>query len=642
MKTIALLGAPNCGKTTLFNAVTGLHQHVGNWPGVTVERREGLSAENDLKWVDLPGTCSLSPYSAEEKVTVDYLLKGEYDIILQIVDATALSRGLYLTHQLMQLQKPMLLALNMMDECRRQGRVIQEKTLSQRLGMRVVSLTARTGEGIPALLEALAQTPTIPPLPEAGTGREAFALAQRAAQEKTAFHAWKCMEGDDYPADSVLLEKAQRQLAAQQGMDAVCAVATLRYDWAERLCREVCRGGESAFSLTDAVDTVVLHPVMALPMLLMMLGGMAALSFGRLGSSLSGALTDLLTLAQTALEALLQRAGVSDVLQGLLVDGFMTGVASVVSFLPMLLLLFLCMALLEDSGYMARAAFLMDRPMRALGLNGQAFIPLLLGFGCSVPAALAAQTLRDERDRRFTLLLIPMMSCSAKLPVYAALAAFLGGGMGWVTGMCVVGVVLAVLVAQGLRRTVFLGEAASFVMELPRYRLPTIGSLWRRMVRKTGEFLRRACTVILLVSMLIWLMGRFTWSGQWAQSTQESILGSVAGWLTPIFAPLGFGTMEVTAALLSGLLAKESIISTLAVLGGQGSLHAALSRCLPTVASTASLMTFVLLYPPCMAASAAIGRGMNSRKMALAAFIGQFALAWGCAWLTYRLVQAFL
>lgn len=642
MKTIALLGSPNCGKTTLFNAVTGLHQHVGNWPGVTVERREGLSAENGLKWVDLPGTCSLSPYSAEEKVTVDYLLRGEYDVILQIVDATALSRGLYLTHQLMQLQKPMMLALNMMDECRRQGRVIQEKALAQQLGVPVLPLTARTGEGIPALLEALAQTPTIPPLPDTAPCREAFSLAQRATKEKTTFHAWKCMEGDDYPADPVLLEKAQKQLAAQQGMDAVCAVATLRYDWAERLCREVCHGGESAFSLTDAVDTVVLNPVMALPILLLVLGGMTALSFGRLGNSLSGALTEGMTWAQTGIEMLLQRANVSAVLQGLVVDGFMTGVASVVSFLPMLLLLFLCMALLEDSGYMARAAFLMDRTMRALGLNGQAFIPLLLGFGCSVPAALAAQTFREERDRRFTLLLIPMMSCSAKLPVYAALAAFLGGGMSWVLGLCVLGVVLAVLVAQGLRRTAFPGEAAAFVMELPRYRLPTIGSVWRRMVRKTGEFLRRACTVILLASMLVWLMGRFTWSGQWAQSTQESILGGVAGWLTPLFAPLGFGSMEVTAALISGLLAKESIISTLAVLGGQGSLHAALSRCLPDAASVASLMTFVLLYPPCMAASAAIGRGMNSRKMALAAFAGQLALSWGCAWLAYRLVQAVL
>lgn len=318
----------------------------------------------------------------------------------------------------------------------------------------------------------------------------------------------------------------------------------------------------------------------------------------------------------------------------------MTGVGSVVSFLPMLLILFACLSMLEDSGYMARAAFLMDRPMRALGLSGRSFIPLLLGFGCSVPAALSARSMRGERDRRFTLLMIPFISCSAKMPVFAALSTLLPGGAWMIFALCALGISLAALIAQILRKTLFPGESAAFVMELPPYRLPLMSSVLRKVLRRTGEFLSRACSVILLSSVAVWLIGRFTWTGAWAASTQESILGSIAGAIAPIFAPLGFGSVAVTAALLTGLLAKESIISTLAVLAGQGSIRAALSASLPTPAAALALMTFVLLYPPCAAASASIIKGLKSRKLAVLMVTGQCLLAWICAWIAYRLPLA--
>ena len=384
----------------------------------------------------------------------------------------------------------------------------------------------------------------------------------------------------------------------------------------------------------------MLHPVLALPILAGLLALMLSLAFGRFGSGLSDGLTNIILIIQSALDGVLRHWQVAEALRRLIVEGLMTGVGSVVSFLPMLLILFACLSLLEDSGYMARAAFLMDRPMRALGLSGRSFIPLLLGFGCSVPAALSARSMRGERDRRFTLLMIPFVSCSAKMPVFAALSTLLPGGAWMIFALCALGISLAAMIAQILRKTLFPGESAAFVMELPPYRLPLMSSVLRKVLRRTGEFLSRACSVILLSSVVVWLIGRFTWTGAWAASTQESILGSIAGAIAPIFAPLGFGSVAVTAALLTGLLAKESIISTLAVLAGQGSIRAALSASLPTPAAALALMTFVLLYPPCAAASASIIKGLKSRKLSVLMVTGQCLLAWICAWIAYRLAIA--
>lgn len=637
MKTIALVGSPNCGKTTLFNAVTGLHQHVGNWAGVTVERKEGT--QNGVKWVDLPGVYALSPYSAEEKVTIDYLSGGDYDEILQIVDATALARGLYLTHQLTQLSRPMTIALNMMDECRKRSITIDTEKLSARLGIRVLPMSARDGTGVPELLRALkdgAKTPKSPPSAPYTAIIQRMKSAMPAGNLPPEFRAWKALEGDEMGAAEAA-RAGQAQLRAQSGMSAAAALSALRYAWADDLCAAVRQGNPDNPTRTDAIDALVLHPVLALPILAGLLALMLSLAFGRFGSGLSDGLTNIILMIQSALDGVLRHWQVAEALRRLIVEGLMTGVGSVVSFLPMLLILFACLSMLEDSGYMARAAFLMDRPMRALGLSGRSFIPLLLGFGCSVPAALSARSMRGERDRRFTLLMIPFVSCSAKMPVFAALSTLLPGGAWMIFALCALGISLAALIAQILRKTLFPGESAAFVMELPPYRLPLMSSVLRKVLRRTGEFLSRACSVILLSSVVVWLIGRFTWTGAWAASTQESILGSIAGAIAPIFAPLGFGSVAVTAALLTGLLAKESIISTLAVLAGQGSIRAALAASLPTPAAALALMTFVLLYPPCAAASASIIKGLKSRKLAVLMVTGQCLLAWICAWIAYRL-----
>lgn len=637
MKTIALVGSPNCGKTTLFNAVTGLHQHVGNWAGVTVERKEGT--QNGVKWVDLPGVYALSPYSAEEKVTIDYLSGGDYDEILQIVDATALARGLYLTHQLTQLSRPMTIALNMMDECRKRGITIDTEKLSARLGIRVLPMSARDGTGVPELLRALkdgAKTPKSPPSAPYTAIIQRMKSALPAGNLPSEFRAWKALEGDEMGAAEAA-RAGQAQLRAQSSMSAAAALSALRYAWADDLCAAVRQGNPDNPTRADVIDALVLHPVLALPILAGLLALMLSLAFGRFGSGLSDGLTNIILMIQSALDGVLRHWQVTEALRRLIVEGLMTGVGSVVSFLPMLLILFACLSLLEDSGYMARAAFLMDRPMRALGLSGRSFIPLLLGFGCSVPAALSARSMRGERDRRFTLLMIPFISCSAKMPVFAALSTLLPGGAWMIFALCALGISLAALIAQILRKTLFPGESAAFVMELPPYRLPLMSSVLRKVLRRTGEFLSRACSVILLSSVAVWLIGRFTWTGAWAASTQESILGSIAGAIAPIFAPLGFGSVAVTAALLTGLLAKESIISTLAVLAGQGSIRAALSASLPTPAAALALMTFVLLYPPCAAASASIIKGLKSRKLAVLMVTGQCLLAWICAWIAYRL-----
>ena len=510
-------------------------------------------------------------------MTIDYVSGGDYDEILQIVDATARARGLYLTHQLTQLSRPMTIALNMMDECRKRGITIDTEELSARLGIRVLPMSARDGTGVPELLRALkdgAKTPKSPPSAPYTAIIQRMKGAMPAGNLPPEFRAWKALEGDEMGAAEAA-RAGQAQLRAQSGISAAAALSALRYAWADELCAAVRQGNPDNPTRADVIDALVLHPVLALPILAGLLALMLSLAFGRFGSGLSDGLTNIILMIQSALDGVLRHWQVAEALRRLIVEGLMTGVGSVVSFLPMLLILLACVSMLEDGGYMGRAAFLMDRPMRALGLSGRSFIPLLLGFGCSVPAALSARSMRGERDRRFTLLMIPFVSCSANMPVFAALSTLLPGGAWMMFALCALGISLAARIAQSLRKTVFPGESAAFVMELPPYRLPLMSSVLRKVLRRTGEFRSRACSVILLSSVVVWLIGRFTWTGAWAASTQESILGSIAGVIAPIFAPLGFGSVAVTAALLTGLLAKESIISPLAVLGGQGRIRAA-------------------------------------------------------------------
>lgn len=589
MKHIVLVGNQNCGKTTLFNALTGLDQHTGNWPGVTVSRKSGmLRGLTEVEVTDLPGTYSIHPYTEEECVTGKALLDGGYDAIVNVVDATCLARGLYLTRQLKQLSRPVILALNMMDEVRRAGMHIDVSALSVLLDMPVIPLTARTGEGIDALRQAIRKAPekrasaaqiTPPPIPTAG-------------------------EID----------------AAYRNIDALLAKAVTQ--------------GRQTDALTARIDGVLLQTPLGLPILALLLMMVLWLAFGPLSELLKAAFDALITRAGRGAGAWMQRSAVSPWLHGLITEGLLAGVGSVLSFLPTILLLLTGLSLLEDSGVMARAVYLLDRPMRRFGLSGRAFIPLLLGFGCTVPAAMAVRSMSGRRERLLTTLLLPFMSCGAKLPVYALLAqAFFPGFDGLVVAALYAGgILLSLTVAMLVSRWRHSGEAAPLLMELPAYRLPTVRSVVRGMWDRAGEFLRRAFSVILLATVAVWLMQHHTWRMAWTDEMSRSILGRLAGWLAPLLAPLGFGAPEAAAALMTGVLAKESIISTLAVLVGPEGIPAMFD----STAAAVSFLTFVLLYSPCVAALSAMGESMGRKRYALYAAFGQTAVAWGAAYLVYH------
>lgn len=621
---LALAGNPNCGKTTLFNALTGANARTGNFPGVTVTRSEGVCrARPEITLVDLPGVYALRPYSDEERVTRSYLLGGAADAVISIADATCPARSLYLTLQLLELGVPVVLALNVMDALRAGGGSVDTAGLARALGIPVVPVSAALGEGLDALLDAAAQAAHGPP-PDPWR-----ALAPGPVQT--------CVR-----TLARLLAPAARTAGLppvrESGIPRDEALPTARFAQVDRLARFFTLPQALPGSRRSArIDRVLTGRYTAYPAMAGLLGGVFYLTFHVIGPCLSRLLARGIAWLADAADGALTALDAGPLLHGLVREGVFAGVGSVAAFLPVILALFFFLSLLEDTGYLARVAFVMDRPLRRLGLSGQSAVPLLLGFGCSVPGVLAARTLPTRRDRALTIVLTPCMSCSAKTPVYAAFAAAFFPGRSAVVFLALyaLGIGTAAGAAPLLGRTVLRGEAASFVMELPDYRWPDARSVLRRMWVRTKEFLARAFTVILAASVGVWVLRTFTPTWRVAASAGESLLAVAGQALAPVFAPLGFGDWRAATALMTGLLAKETVLSTLGVLLG-GDLTAALPGVF-SPAAAASFLVFTALYAPCVAAQAAMRQELGSRLGTLAAAIGSCAAAWCAAAVVYHI-----
>lgn len=647
---LALAGNPNCGKTTLFNALTGANARTGNFPGVTVTRSEGVCRTRpEITLVDLPGVYALRPYSDEERVTRSYLLSGAADAVISIADATCPARSLYLTLQLLELGMPVVLALNVMDALRAGGGAVDTAGLARALGIPVIPVSAALGEGLDALLDAAAQAAhspppdpwrALPPGPVRACVRTLARLlspAAHAARLPPVFAATQWLDDGGTLHAPAAAEQAAR-MVRESGIARDEALPTARFAQVDRLGRFFTLPTALPGSRRSArIDRVLTGRYTAYPAMVGLLGGVFFLTFHVIGPCLSRLLArGIAWLADTA-DGALTALDAGPLLHGLVREGVFAGVGSVAAFLPVILALFFFLSLLEDTGYLARVAFVMDRPLRRLGLSGQSAVPLLLGFGCSVPGVLAARTLPTRRDRALTIVLTPCMSCSAKAPVYAAFAAafFPGQGAAVFLALYVLGIVTAAGAAKLLGRTVWRGEAASFVMELPDYRWPDARSVLRRMWVRTKEFLMRAFTVILAASVGVWGLQTFTPVWHVAANAGESLLAVVGQALAPVFAPLGFGDWRAATALVTGLLAKETVLSTLGVLLG-GDLTAALPDVF-SPAAAASFLVFTALYAPCVATQAAMRQELGSRLGTLAAAVGSCAVAWCAAAVVYRI-----
>ena len=656
--TFALVGNQNCGKTTLFNQLTGSNQHVGNFPGVTVDRKDGvIRGHANTLVTDLPGVYSLSPYTSEEIVTRRFVLESKPRGIINIVDASNIERNLYLTMQLMELDVPMVLALNMMDEVRENGGSIRINELEAMLGVPVIPISAAKNEGLDELVSHalhVARYQEHPGRPDFCEPEGQQAAIHRCLHgimhliedhaEKAGipvrFAASKLAEGDQLVLNQLNLSENEKemlehiivQMEQERGLDRAAAIADMRFSFIEKACAQtVVRPHESREHARSArIDRILTGRHTAIPVFLLIMLTVFALTFNVIGSFLS----DLMETGINALTALVERllvsAGFSGVLRSLIIDGVFTGVGSVLSFLPFIVTLFFFLSLLEDSGYMARVAFVMDKPLRRIGLSGRSIVPLLIGFGCTVPGVMATRTLPSERDRKMTILLTPFMSCSAKLPIYAFFSAvFFPNQAMWVmAGLYLLGIVLGVLHAMLLRKTIFSGEPVPFVMELPNYRMPSAKNVCQLLWEKSKDFLQRAFTVIFAATILVWFLQTFDLRLNVVSDSQDSLLALMAGYLAPLFRPLGFGDWRICTSLLTGFMAKESVVSTLTVLfGSTAELLAAL-----TPVTAASLLVFALLYTPCIAAIASIRRELGAR-WAVGVVFYQCAVAWLCAWL---------
>ena len=658
----ALAGNQNCGKTTLFNALTGSNQHVGNFPGVTVDQKAGVIKGTNHQVVDLPGIYSIRPYTQEEIVTRDFILKSKPDAIINIVDATNMERNLYLTLQLLTLQVPTVIALNMMDELVGNGGSVDVKKMSEALGVPVVPISAAKNQGITELVDTLIDTASrrVTPkvqdfCPEGPVHRCIHAVchiiedhAQRINIARR-FCAMKLIEGEQDFFDALelsrnekeLIEHAVIEMEHETGLDRNAALADMRYNFIEKVCGEcVVKAKESKeHRRSMRLDKVLTHRIFAIPLFIAIMGLVFFLTFNVVGAFLS----DVMSYAIDGLTILADRAltvyGINPVVHSLIIDGIFAGVGSVVSFLPLIVTLFFFLSILEDSGYMARVAFVMDKPLRKIGLSGRSFVPMLVGFGCSVPAIMATRTLSSNRDRKMTILLTPFMSCSAKIPIYTLFAAafFPGHELIVMPALYFGGILVGILVALVLKNTAFKGNPVPFVMELPNYRFPSAKSVVLLMWEKAKDFLTRAFTVIFLATVIIWFMGSFDTRLNVVENSADSILAALGRLVSPVFAPLGFGDWRMVTALVSGFTAKEAVVSTFGVILGVSTeqLGTALHS-LFTTASAASFLAFCLLYTPCVAAVSTIRTELRSGWKTVGIVFAQCLVAWLAAFVVYH------
>lgn len=665
--TFALVGNQNCGKTTLFNALTGSNQHVGNFPGVTVDRKSGvIKGHPDTEVVDLPGIYSLSPYTSEEIVSRQFIFNSKPQGIINIVDATNIERNLYLTMQLMELGIPMVLALNMMDEVRNNGGTIDINELETTLGIPVVPISAAKNEGVEELVdhaihvaryqEGPRRADFCSPTDHGGAVHRCIHAVVHLIEDHAQvagiplrFAACKVVEGDARVIDALHLADNERdtidhilkQLEAERCLDPAASMADMRYSYIKRICgRSVVKPVESVeHKRSRRIDEVLTGRWTAIPAFLLFMCLMFWLTFDVIGGTMQEWLDEGIQWITAQTDALLQSWNVSDVVHALIIDGVFSGVGAVVSFIPIILTLFFFLSILEDSGYMARIAFVTDKSLRRIGLSGRSIVPLLMGFGCSVPSVMASRTLPSARDRQLTVMLTPFMSCTAKLPIYAFFTQlfFPNNGALVMISLYLLGILMAIIVALVLKNTIYRGEPVPFVMELPNYRIPTAMSVLRLIWDKGKDFMQRAFSVIFIATIVVWFLQSFDFHLSLVADPQNSILASMASVISPIFEPLGFADWRITTSLISGFMAKESVVSTLTVLFGSGvSISSVLG-----VASAYALLVFCLLYTPCVATIATVRHELGNRH-AWAMVVWQCAVAWLVSFAVKLLLECFM
>ncbi len=661
--SFALVGNQNCGKTTLFNRLTGSNQHVGNFPGVTVDRKDGVIKGYPKTLItDLPGIYSMSPYSEEEIVSRNFVLESKPKAIINIVDATNIERNLYLTMQLLEMDIPMVVALNMMDEVTSNGGSVEINTLEKLLGVPVVPISAARNEGVDELVKHAVHIAHYQEKP----GRQDFCRAEdhngalhrclhavihliedkaKKACWPVRFAASKLIEGDKLVFDKLQLTDNEKEtlehivvhMEKECGMDRNAAIADMRFSFIKRVCDEtVVKPTESKeHQRSRRIDRVLTGRFTAIPMFLLIMVSIFFLTFEVIGGNLQRWMESGIDTLSNMAREWMEGANVNQVLTGLIINGIFAGVGSVLTFLPIIITLFLFLSLLEDSGYLARVAFFMDKLLRKIGLSGRSIVPMLIGFGCTVPAVMSTRTLPSERDRKMTILLTPFMSCTAKLPIYAFFVNAFFPEYKWliISGLYVLGIVIGILIALVYKKTLFKGEAVPFVMELPNYRLPGLKNVVMLLWDKCKDFLQRAFTVIFIATIAVWFLQNFDFHMNMVENSHDSILAMISGAIAPLFAPVGLNDWRIVTSLISGFIAKESVVASLEVLYGSGITTAL------TALTAASLLTFSLLYTPCVAAIASVRRELG-RKWAACLVVWQCAVAWAVSMVVYLICQA--